>query len=125
MNNTSKLLENPYITYEPWGLDDGDDDGIYYQYFTEDMQSLFDKLAYTTGNWQCQARNINWRGSGGETVFHVEDFQEDLLHKIVPNSEWSARVYVEGRTITIVLSHHDCPTGSVYVFKPSRKSITD
>lgn len=117
----SKILGDVYTSYDPYD----DEDGLYYEYFIDELQTIVDKAAYTTGNWLCTGRNMDWRGSYGVAFFSIEDVQKDLLDKITPRGDWSARVYVEGRTITLVISHHDCPTGSTYVFKPSRKIYID
>jgi len=68
-----------------------------------------------------EGKNLDWRASEGWMEVDLVS-GEELMAKILPQTQdFTARAEVYESKIVVIISHHDCPTGSVITVKRSKK----
>lgn len=77
-----------------------------------------DALYYITG------QGIGWRNQSGKRILQIEA-AEELIELLAPGAEWSMTVKTMNEGLSIVLSHHDSPSGEVYEVLSVPEKIAD
>jgi hypothetical protein len=92
----------------------------YYDILFEDITSDFDSTF--NGIYEISASNMGWRQLSGEKIAKIEGW-DDLVNKVLPKtSELTVKVYkgdADGE-LSMVVYHHDAPTGESYYFRPAK-----
>lgn len=73
-------------------------------------------------NWCITGENMGWRRVSGakEIPYREAETAEDLIRKILPDTECSYTIYYSGESLWIVNSHHDA-SGEVYRIELAKK----
>jgi hypothetical protein len=115
MNTTTAT--KPVLPLMTWGFDnDGDQDGdtsFEWECFCDNLTELMEKIN-KGGKWFCTVENFGWQSRNGYKAFSATKGRS-LLSAILPNTDCSFKVFVEGkgfgRYIKIQNFHHDSPHG--------------
>jgi len=65
--------------------------------------------------WRAEMHNFGWRKLNGEQVFEAETGQE-LLRRILPDTDCTFGIYGFGRGFAIQNAHHDSPLGDEWYY---------
>lgn len=87
-----------------------------WDYITEYLTEKMKEINPEDRKWYCEAAGLGWRRLNGHKTFQATT-GEELLRAILPDTECTFQIYVEGegdkQTLRIVNSHHDA-MGEVY-----------
>jgi len=119
-----KTLEE--ITNE---LDESDFlDGVF-ETLLEDLTELMQKVSARNSyknRWFAEVSNFGWRSLDGSKTFRAENGSE-FLHKILPDTDCSYKIFRERNVIKIQNYYHDSPMGKEwYTIRPmTKKEVED
>lgn len=68
-----------------------------------------------SGSWRAKVENFGWRSLNGEKRFFAENGQE-FLNQILPKTDCTFKIFVEGTEISIQNFHHDSPYGNEWYY---------
>jgi hypothetical protein len=95
-----------------WGFCDEDEDTDYegeWDRMTDALDAIIRKVN-PSGEWHCEVKNFGWQRLNGTKDFKAVDGNA-LLRGILPKTQNSFHIFVEGKTIKVQNFHHDSPTG--------------
>lgn len=83
------------------------------------MGRVQDKAGHRSGYWLADVQNFGWRHVSGESDAFFAEKAEDLLRRVLPNTDNDFYVFDHGDRIAIDNAHHDAPTGGeIYSIAP-------
>ncbi len=74
-----------------------------------------------SGYWAIRGREMGWRKLEGGKLAKCKNGHE-LLDAILPKTDCTIRVYRHKKGLELIVSHHDAPTGELYVCQPIAES---
>lgn len=72
------------------------------------------------GSWRAKVENFGWRSQNGEKTFFADN-GKDFLIQILPRTDCTFKIFVEGNNISIQNFHHDSPVGNEWYFVEADK----
>ncbi len=113
--DTKKELK-PLLSWFPSDFEEEDIE-FEWEYLLEQLDELI-KEVNSEGYWLCKVRNFGWRKISGHAFLQFETGNE-LVQKVLPETECSFNVFRENNIIKIQNFHHDSPTGNEhYILTP-------
>jgi len=98
-----------------------EDSDIYdfeWEYVTESLTELMNRIGKGTTEWVATVTGFGWRSLDGTLAMSVKDGAE-MLRKVLPDTENTFTLYDMGDHIKINNAHHDKPTGGeIYEIRP-------
>ena len=94
-----------------------------FEYFCENIGALFNKKC-RSGCCKIEGYNLDWMHRSGYKYFMSSDKENftktgrEILQAITPEGQYSAKAELEKNKLKITTYHHDCPTGSTFIFSP-------
>ena len=100
---------------------DSDHIGFEYDDFLEDFSAILKKLS-PKGCFHIEGRNMGWRHLSGWSIVEAGDARAFMSRAFPKTSDWTLRGQFDRkrRILTYTLSHHDAPTGELYVVRTCR-----
>jgi hypothetical protein len=82
-----------------------------WDYLLEALTDLMQRIN-PAGDWSAEVKQFGWREQSGTKSFHADDGKQ-FLREILPDTECSFKIFVEGegdkQVISINNPHHDVP----------------
>ena len=113
-NATAPAKEvKPYLT---WGFGESEESDAEFEWecLCDELTEVMQKIN-KGGKWFCTVENFGWQSRNGYLTFEATKGQ-NLLSRILPNTDCHFRIFVEGkgfgRYLKIQNFHHDSPVGN-------------
>lgn len=106
--------ENPELTEDQaftQACQDSDYLTLVWENLLDCLQEQLTKINPKNLAYKGTVENFGWRRSSGFKTFKAKDSQ-DFLNQILPETDCTFNVFLEGKTIYIQNFHHDSPTGN-------------
>jgi len=93
-----------------------------WEYLTDELTRLMKEIRDNRSSyWYVEVENFGWNNRYGSTTFEAKT-GEELLRKILPNTNCTFHIYRIDGTLALRNSHHDSPTGNEwYTITPITK----
>ena len=129
--DTSLLWDEDYLEdlKNQYGEDTEPNDEDYqfaWEYFVDNFQMAMDMVSdeWTNGAWFVEGTSMGWRNTSGEALVVAKN-AEDLLRKVMPDTDYTVKGSVENGLISMIVYHHDSPTGEGRSLYPLTEAIRE
>lgn len=114
MKNTLDEIQDALYDHDPGFIIDG-----YLEMMMESLQEHIDKISKKYKYqcyWTAEVSGFGWKGQSGEMDIFEEDDANEIIQKILPQTQNTFKIWFTKKGFKLQNFHHDAPTGNEWYY---------